>query len=123
MEGSRHFRNRGTSVRLARIRRGVALLCAVAALFGALLVCLSPAGAETSSSLSPAYDCPYDQGGCGAFPHASPAVLTAPPPDALPGAVALPVRHEGGGQAVGVPRTDGARARAPGPYVLMVLRR
>ncbi|MFI0978558.1 hypothetical protein ACH4SP_16365 [Streptomyces sp. NPDC021093] len=123
MGGLRHFRTRGTSAHAARVRRGVALLCAVAALLGALLVCLTPARAETAAPPSAAYNCPYDQGGCGLFPHAAPAVLTVPPLDTPPGAVALPVRHGGDGGTAKVARGDGTWARAPGPYVLMVLRR
>ncbi|MEU8891041.1 hypothetical protein [Streptomyces sp. NPDC048442] len=140
MGGLRHFRNRGTSAHVARIRRGVSLLCAVAALFGALLVCLGPAagagGGEVHAGsaaeaaaftpvfpASPAYNCPYGQGDCGVFPHASPAVLTAPPLEPLPGTVAPQVRHGGDGGVVGITRGDGAWARAPGAHVLMVLRR
>ncbi|MFJ6700996.1 hypothetical protein ACIQM4_33775 [Streptomyces sp. NPDC091272] len=107
----------------------MALLCAAAALFGALLACLGPArsvenaGAHAAPSPASTYNCPYDQGDCGAFPHLSPAVLTAAPPDAPPSAAALPVRHGGEGTAAKSPRGDGTWARAPGAHVLMVLRR
>jgi hypothetical protein len=139
MGGLRHTRNSriGRNKRLvhtrgiARVRRGVALLCAAAALFGALLVCLAPAPAlaapggphPVTLSPAPAYDCPYEQGHCGVLPHLSPAILTAAPQDAPPGALVLPVRRAGEAGAAGARRGGEAWARAPGRHVLQVLRR
>lgn len=139
MGGLRHTRNsrtgcHGRPVRtrgIARVRRGVALLCAAAALFGALLVCLAPAPAlaapggphPVTLSPAPAYNCPYEQGHCGVFPHLSPAILTAPSQDASPGALALPERRAGEAGPAGVRRGGEAWARAPGRHVLQVLRR
>lgn len=64
---------------------------------------------------------PYDLPGCSPLAHVTPAVLPAPPP-----AVALP--QEGAASAArpaaaaGPVRAHGTLARAPGPYVLQVLR-
>ncbi|MFF0742661.1 hypothetical protein ACFYVL_19915 [Streptomyces sp. NPDC004111] len=139
MGGLRHTRNSRTGRHerpartrgIARVRRGVALLCAATALFGALLICLGPAPASASGggphaaapSPAPVYNCPYEQGHCGVFPHLSPAILTAPSQDAPPEALALPVRRADGTAPAGVRRGDGAWPRAPGPHVLQVLRR
>ncbi|MFD3517859.1 hypothetical protein [Streptomyces sp. NPDC058657] len=108
----------------------MALLCASAALFGALLVCLGPVaaladGGPHTAAPSPAvaYNCPYEQGHCGVLAHLAPAILTAPPQDAPPGALALPVRREEAAGPAGVRRGGEARARAPGRHVLQVLRR
>ncbi|MCX5201615.1 hypothetical protein OG897_09150 [Streptomyces sp. NBC_00237] len=136
MGGLRHIRTGSTT---CRFRRGVALLCAATALLGALLTCLSPGSRASTGgpdtwrtphhatavpyATAPAYNCPYDRGGCGVFPHLSPAVLTAPPQDSAPGTALLAVRYAKNGE---VPRTgrDGeVRARAPGKHALGVLRR
>ncbi|MFJ2746014.1 hypothetical protein ACIO3O_40865 [Streptomyces sp. NPDC087440] len=114
------------------VRRGVALLCAAAALLGALLACLGPVGGGgegrdshrvTAGVAGAAYNCPYEQEGCGVFPHLSPAVLTAPPQDSAPGTAVLAVRHAGGDERPRVRRSGEVRARAPGAHVLGVLRR
>ncbi|MFI5803087.1 hypothetical protein [Streptomyces sp. NPDC051561] len=138
MGGLRHTRNRRTrdhsygahTEPIARLRRGVALLCAATALIGALLVCLGPVpapadggGTHPAPSSAPAYNCPYEQGHCKVFPHLSPAILTAPPQDSPPGEVALLVRRAGGVPAAGPVRGGEAWARAPGKHVLQVLRR
>lgn len=74
-------------------------------------------GAEPSA----AFSCPYDRGDCGLLPVLSPAVLTAPPPDAPPAAAAeIPYPTAPAGRA-GPPRT-GALPRAPDLHVLQVLR-
>ncbi|GAA3489797.1 MULTISPECIES: hypothetical protein [Streptomyces] len=127
----RHLRITGT---VRHAWRGAALLCAVAALLGTLLACPDPAGAGggtagphreglTTAAATAAYNCPYEQGGCGVFPHLAPAVLTAPPQDSAPGAAVLVVRHASGDERPRVRRAGEVRARAPGAHVLGVLRR
>ena len=122
------------------ITRPIALVCAVATLFAALLLCTGPAGGHHQDTavgagdpgrtlwnddLGPVaearYTCPYDEGDCGLFPHPSPAVLTVP---ASPGALAAtdpcpfrPLPCPGGGAS-----GYGPLARAPDLHVLQVLR-
>ncbi|CAM5379666.1 hypothetical protein GCM10010329_14240 [Streptomyces spiroverticillatus] len=127
MGAARHTRITSTA---RHAWRGVALLCAATALLGALLACLSPTGAggegvgpHRESPAATAYNCPYDDSGCGAFPHLAPAVLTAPPQDSAPGTAVLVVRHARGDERPRVRRAVEVRARAPGAHVLGVLRR
>ncbi|MCX5382801.1 hypothetical protein [Streptomyces sp. NBC_00083] len=118
-------------VRLTRTTRPVALLSALAVLLAALFICLAAGGGEGADPSrhhpdvlagGPAqYGCPYDQDGCGLFPHAVPAVLTAPAPEppaqaAAHGVRPVALRAEGAGVR------PGARPRAPGLHVLQVLR-
>ncbi|MGR8010837.1 hypothetical protein [Streptomyces hypolithicus] len=72
-----------------------------------------------ASYRGPAYLCPYDSRHCGAFPHLSPAVLTAPPPATE--VSAEPQRLAPPPDARPVRDTD-ALARAPGRHVLQVMR-
>ncbi|WP_371652382.1 MULTISPECIES: hypothetical protein [unclassified Streptomyces] len=109
----------------------------MATLLGALFLCLTAGGltAGGAASADPAplahhampvsgaaqYSCPYDRGDCGLFPHADPAVLTAPPLDTP----ALGAAHAVRAAAVrpsGAPVRGGARPRAPDLHVLQVLR-
>ncbi|MFI1399574.1 hypothetical protein [Streptomyces sp. NPDC020681] len=135
---------------IARTVRPTALLGAVATLFGALFICLSPpaehdmsAGhhrsasrsaslsaslsASTSASRSAsdgpeaAYSCPYDDGACGLLPLVSPAVLTAPPPAAPLDAGAQPPRLDQP-PGTGPQHPSQAQPRAPDLHVLQVLR-
>ncbi|MFD9793952.1 hypothetical protein ACFWXK_23735 [Streptomyces sp. NPDC059070] len=110
----------------------MALLSAMATLLAALFLCLT-AGGEASADPGPRvhhttavggaaqYSCPYDRGDCGLFPHADPAVLTAPPLDTpAPGAA-----HAAWAAAVAPPAApvrSGVRPRAPDLHVLQVLR-
>ncbi|MFD9484261.1 hypothetical protein [Streptomyces sp. NPDC059991] len=105
----------------------------MATLLGALFLCLTAGGAASADPAPRAhhavpvsgaaqYSCPYDRGDCGLFPHADPAVLTAPPP--------IDTSAPGAGHAVraaavcpsGAPVRGGARPRAPDLHVLQVLR-
>ncbi|MFP1624019.1 hypothetical protein ACLB9X_02085 [Streptomyces sp. 5K101] len=133
MRGSR-------SDRVSRSARPTALLSSVATLLGALFICLGPSApaphpgaahgaaalrapgaAAGGAEPSAAFSCPYDRGDCGLLPVLSPAVLTAPPPDAPPAAAAeIPYPTAPAGRA-GPPRT-GALPRAPDLHVLQVLR-
>ncbi|MEU8526791.1 hypothetical protein AB0C77_14535 [Streptomyces sp. NPDC048629] len=120
----------------------MALLSAVAALLGVLLLCpdigrpshgvagpshggdgitagwtVAPVGPHALNE----YLCPYDRGDCRLLPALSPAVLTAPPPAApveAAGPVPRAAASDGGGR---IPRS-GARPRAPDLHVLQVLR-
>ncbi|RDG35780.1 hypothetical protein [Streptomyces corynorhini] len=129
MGGSRrgHIRN----------ARPTALLSAVATLFAALFVCLSPGPAapgpgaqgphhaeRSATAVEPvhtAYVCPYGKGDCGLRPHLGQAVLTVPPPAApLPGGPRISyLEPEHPGYRVAC---SGVRARAPDLHVLQVLR-
>ncbi|MFI5755473.1 DUF2946 family protein [Streptomyces sp. NPDC051569] len=127
----------------------MALASAVATLLAALFICLGPgtdgkpgdgmgsgtgAGTDASAGRHPdlghqtrvhqahaQYSCPYDEGDCRLFPHASPAVLTVPPP-------AAPLATEGHlprlapAHPTGRPTRSGAHPRAPDLHVLQVLR-
>ncbi|MEV7424675.1 hypothetical protein [Streptomyces sp. NPDC091212] len=124
MGGSRrgHIRN----------ARPTALVSAVATLFAALFVCLSPGPgapephhAERSATAvgqaQTEYVCPYGKGDCGLAPHLSQAVLTVPPPvAALPGGPRI--SHLEPERPVGQVARSGAQARAPDLHVLQVLR-
>ncbi|MEU4347400.1 hypothetical protein [Streptomyces sp. NPDC023838] len=111
----------------------MALLSAMATLLAALFLCLTAGGTASADPVPRAqhavpvsgaaqYSCPSDRRDCGLFPHADPAVLTAPPP--------LDTSAPGGAHAVrtaavrpsGAPVRGGARPRAPGLHVLQVLR-
>ncbi|MFG2328183.1 hypothetical protein ACGFMM_01020 [Streptomyces sp. NPDC048604] len=117
----------------------MALLSAVAALLGVLLVCpdLVPtaahhdraAGAPTSAraltAVGPAaaheYVCPYDRGDCRLLPALGSAVLTAPPTDP-PLQATDPATGARAGDEGGRTLPAGARPRAPDLHVLQVLR-
>ncbi|UUN26548.1 hypothetical protein [Streptomyces sp. FIT100] len=122
--------------RLARTARPTALASAVATLLAALFVCLggqaeadtaAHAGDRPGFTAAPgaashtAYDCPYDRGDCGLFPHLGPAVLTAPPLDGPLDSAGPAPGPAGAHHAVRAPRT-GALPRAPDLHVLQVLR-
>ncbi|MCP3817531.1 hypothetical protein NLX86_05080 [Streptomyces sp. A3M-1-3] len=127
MGGSRHTRR-------GRIRRPAAMVCALATLLAGLLLCLSagephgggtddPGARRVSATMSAGhaeYTCPFDRSDCGTFSHLTPAVLTAPPPDA-PAAVA-DVPHGGLLRVPADVRAAGAQPRAPDLHVLQVLR-
>ncbi|MEU5434771.1 hypothetical protein AB0G73_15540 [Streptomyces sp. NPDC020719] len=112
----------------------MALLSAMATLLAALFLCLT-AGGRASADAVPAahhitlrtvagparYSCPYDRGDCGLFPHADPAVLTAPPLDTPAPGAAHAVRTAAMRPAA-PPVRSGARPRAPDLHVLQVLR-
>ncbi|MGP9021125.1 hypothetical protein ACT1U9_22360 [Streptomyces sp. BR1] len=112
----------------------MALLSAMATLLAALFLCLT-AGGRASADAVPAahhititlavgpaqYSCPYDRGDCGLFPHADPAVLTAPPLDTPAPSAAQAVRTAAAHPAV-APVRSGAGPRAPDLHVLQVLR-
>lgn len=112
----------------------MALVSAMATLLAALFLCLTAGGGASPDPAAPRahhalvaggaaqYSCPDDRGDCGLFPHADPAVLTAPPP--------LDAPAPGGAHTVraatvlppGAPVRGGARPRAPDLHVLQVLR-
>ncbi|MFF5566663.1 hypothetical protein ACFY7Z_13050 [Streptomyces sp. NPDC012623] len=142
MGGSRrgHIRN----------ARPTALVSAVATLFAALFVCLSPGpgasgpgasgpGAHaphhaerTATAVGQAHQtavgqahsefvCPYGKGDCGLTPHLNQAVLTVPPPAAaLPGGPRISYLEPE--RPGGQVARSGAQARAPDLHVLQVLR-
>ncbi|MFI2369798.1 hypothetical protein [Streptomyces sp. NPDC018833] len=136
MRGSR-------SDRVRRSERPTALLSSVATLLGALFICLSPSGpapheaagarphlgtpaAAHGTDRTPAVSetvlgCPDDRGDCRLLPVLSPAVLTAPPLDAPPAAVAQGP-YTSPPAAGGGARWTGALPRAPDLHVLQVLR-
>ncbi|WP_406860570.1 hypothetical protein ABZO31_08970 [Streptomyces sp. HUAS MG47] len=125
----------------------MALLSAVAALLGVLLVCpdivrasaphheraaATPAAARnltaTARTLTaagppaaPAYVCPYDRGDCRLLAALGPAVLTAPPLDP-PVHAAGPAAGAGARDVGGRTLPADARPRAPDLHVLQVLR-
>lgn len=127
-----------------RITRPTALLGAVATLFAALFICLTPGVADPaeahhrdaspqSARATPTathdvpvpaearYTCPYEKDNCGLFPHHSPAVLTVPPPTAALTADA-PLPHLEPPYPTGQVPRSGTLARAPDLHVLQVLR-
>ncbi|MER6998309.1 hypothetical protein [Streptomyces sp. NPDC000410] len=135
MGGLRHIR----TARTARIARPVALVTATATLLAALFVCLGAGRADAPTDHAEArpgtpaltaapsayrhsqYSCPYDRDDCGLFPHLTPAVLTAPPPDTPVDGVG-PVSWLAPEPSPGQVRRTGALPRAPDLHVLQVLR-
>ncbi|WP_418956716.1 hypothetical protein [Streptomyces tritici] len=123
--------------RIPRHARPTALLSAVAALLGVLLVCPDLAGpsghherpAAAARTLTPAapaavpqaYLCPDERGDCRLLPALGPAVLTAPPLDP-PVQTADPAARAGTGDDSGRTFPADARPRAPDLHVLQVLR-
>ncbi|OAR25529.1 hypothetical protein A8W25_07930 [Streptomyces sp. ERV7] len=120
-------------VRRLRITRPVALVSAMATLLAALFLCLTAGGEASADPAAPRvhhavavsgaaqYSCPYDRDDCGLFPHADPAVLTAPPLDPPAPGAAHTVRVAAVVPS-GAPVRSGARPRAPDLHVLQVLR-
>ncbi|MET9509044.1 hypothetical protein ABZX62_11300 [Streptomyces flavidovirens] len=104
----------------------------MATLLAALFFCLGagsepreqhgPVAAATAAAPAqdwPTYICPYDSQHCGAFPHLSPAVLTAPPPATPVAAEPQYFAPPAGADPV---RGAGVLPRAPGRHVLQVMR-
>ncbi|MBT2528570.1 hypothetical protein J7E91_24995 [Streptomyces sp. ISL-99] len=125
-------RRQSRTGRTGRTRRPTALLSAVATLLTAVFFCLGagsepreqhgPVAAATAAAPAqdgPAYICPYDSQHCGAFPHLSPAVLTAPPPATPVAAEPQYFAPPAGADPV---RGAGVLPRAPGRHVLQVMR-
>lgn len=107
------------------------MLCALATLLAGLFLCASPGDLHGGGGPEPGpprvstdahaeYTCPFDRSDCGPFSHLTPAVLTAPPPDA-PVATAGEA-HAGIVGAAADIRAAGAQPRAPDLHVLQVLR-
>ncbi|MFD8980306.1 hypothetical protein [Streptomyces sp. NPDC059564] len=132
MGGWKHTRSgsQGHPVR----RAALLLLIAFGVAAGVAFLCVRPAaahpphgdGARTwagagAHSAHVACVSPYDLPGCSPLAHVTPAVLPAPPPAvALPRDGAAPAARTA--SAAGPVRAHGTLARAPGPYVLQVLR-
>ncbi|GAA0610304.1 hypothetical protein GCM10010394_45270 [Streptomyces crystallinus] len=111
----------------------MALVSAMATLLAALFLCLTAGGGASADPVVPRvhhgvamsgaaqYSCPYDRGDCGLFPHADPAVLTAPPLDS-PAPGGAHAAWAAAAPPLGAPVRGGAAPRAPDLHVLQVLR-
>ncbi|MFK8908851.1 hypothetical protein [Streptomyces sp. YS-3] len=112
----------------------MALVSAMATLLAALFLCLSAGGGTSPDATAPRthhalamggaaqYGCPDDRGDCGLFPHADPAVLTAPAPLDAPAPGGAHTVRPAAAPPSGAPVRGGVRPRAPDLHVLQVLR-